>query len=229
MSLFTIGEQDFLPKGKPHRILAGALHYFRVHPDQWADRIRKACQMGLNTIETYVAWNRHAPTPAAFDTPGGLDLGRFLFLVAAAGMHAIVRPGPYICAEWDDDGLPARLFGSGNPVIPSSDPAYMKLVRKYFEQLAPILVPRQIDAGGPIILVQIENEYGAYGADADYLAQLVELNREIGLSVPFTTVDQPEPDMLVNGSLPACTRQGHLVHGRRNGWRRCAATNPPDP
>lgn len=208
MSLFTIGEQDFLLNGKPHRILAGALHYFRIHPDQWADRIRKARQMGLNTIETYVAWNMHAPSPDAFDTTGGLDLGRFLDLVAAEGMHAIVRPGPYICAEWDNGGLPAWLFGSGNPVIRSSDPVYMKLVRKYFEQLAPILVPRQIDAGGPIILVQIENEYGAYGADADYLEQLVELNREIGLSVPFTTVDQPEPDMLVNGSLPGLHKTG---------------------
>lgn len=208
MSLFTIGEQDFLLNGKPHRILAGALHYFRVHPDQWADRIRKARQMGLNTIETYVAWNMHAPTPDAFDTSAGLDLGRFLDLVAAEGMHAIVRPGPYICAEWDNGGLPAWLFGSGNPVIRSSDPVYMKLVRRYFEQLAPILVPRQIDAGGPIILVQIENEYGAYGKDADYLEELVELNRQIGLTVPFTTVDQPEPDMLVNGSLAGLHKTG---------------------
>ncbi len=84
----------------------------------------------------------------------------------------------------------------------------MKLVRRYFEQLAPILVPRQIDAGGPIILVQIENEYGAYGADKEYLAELVELNRQIGLTVPFTTVDQPQPDMLVNGSLPGLHKTG---------------------
>lgn len=208
MSLFTIGEQDFLLNGKPHRILAGALHYFRVHPDQWADRIRKARQMGLNTIETYVAWNLHAPTPDAFDTDAGLDLGRFLDLVADEGMHAIVRPGPYICAEWDNGGLPAWLFGSGNPVIRTSDPVYMKLVRRYLEQLAPILVPRQIDAGGPIILVQIENEYGAYGADKAYLEELVELNREIGLTVPFTTVDQPEPHMLENGSLPGLHKTG---------------------
>ncbi|POH74028.1 glycoside hydrolase family 35 protein [Arthrobacter glacialis] len=208
MSRFTIGEQDFMLNGKPHRILAGALHYFRVHPDQWADRIRKARQMGLNTIETYVAWNMHAPTPDTFDTTGGLDLGRFLDLVAAEGLHSIVRPGPYICAEWDNGGLPAWLFGSGNPVIRSSDPVYMNLVRRYFEQLAPILVPRQIDAGGPIILVQIENEYGAYGADKDYLQELVELNRQIGLSVPFTTVDQPEPDMLDNGSLPGLHKTG---------------------
>ena len=208
MSVFTIGEQDFLLDGQPHRILAGALHYFRVHPDQWADRIRKARQMGLNTIETYVAWNLHAPSEDVFDTSAGLDLGRFLDLVAAEGMHAIVRPGPYICAEWDNGGLPGWLFNKGNPVIRTSDPVYMALVRSYMEALAPILVPRQIDRGGPIILVQIENEYGAYGSDTHYLEQLVELNREIGLSVPFTTVDQPEPAMLINGSLPGLHKTG---------------------
>lgn len=208
MSVFTIGEQDFLLNDQPHRILAGALHYFRVHPDQWADRIRKARQMGLNTIETYVAWNLHAPSEDVFDTSAGLDLGRFLDLVAAEGMHAIVRPGPYICAEWDNGGLPGWLFSKGNPVIRTSDPVYMAMVRSYMEALAPILVPRQIDRGGPIILVQIENEYGAYGSDTHYLEQLVELNREIGLSVPFTTVDQPEPAMLINGSLPSLHKTG---------------------
>ena len=107
---FEIGEEDFLLDGEPMRILSGALHYFRVHPDQWADRIAKARDMGLNTIETYVAWNAHSPRPGGFETGGGLDLGRFLDTVAAHGMYAIVRPGPYICAEWDGGGLPAWLF-----------------------------------------------------------------------------------------------------------------------
>ncbi|MGH3417421.1 MAG: beta-galactosidase, partial [Actinocrinis sp.] len=93
---FAIGEEDFLLDDEPFRILSGALHYFRVHPRQWADRIAKARDMGLNTIETYVAWNAHSPSPGRFDTADGLDLGRFLDLVAAHGMYAIVRPGPYI-------------------------------------------------------------------------------------------------------------------------------------
>ena len=107
-SRFAIGPTDFELDGRPHRILAGALHYFRVHPDLWADRIRKARLMGLNTIETYVAWNAHEPRRGEWRADDGLDLGRFLDLVAAEGMHAIVRPGPYICAEWDNGG-PARL------------------------------------------------------------------------------------------------------------------------
>ena len=208
MPTLTIGEHDFLLDGRPHRILSGALHYFRVHPDLWTDRIRKARQMGLNTIETYVAWNAHAPAKDTFDTAGILDLGRFLDLVAAEGMHAIVRPGPYICAEWDNGGLPAWLFGTGADAIRSDDPVYMAAVTEYFEQLAPILVPRQAHLGGPIVLVQIENEYGAYGADPSYLEKLVKINREIGLTVPFTTVDQPQGDMLANGSLPGLHKTG---------------------
>ena len=101
-----IGETDFLLDGRPHRILSGAIHYFRVHPDLWADRIRKARLMGLNTIETYVAWNAHEPRRGEWDATGWNDLGRFLDLIAAEGMHAIVRPGPYICAEWHNGGLP---------------------------------------------------------------------------------------------------------------------------
>lgn len=125
MSTFEIGEADFLLDGRPHRILAGALHYFRVHPEHWADRIRKARLMGLNTIETYVAWNAHEPVRGEWDASGQHDLGRFLDLVAEEGMHAIVRPGPYICAEWHNGGLrpgspPCRASGCDAPSRPTS-------------------------------------------------------------------------------------------------------------
>lgn len=199
---FRIGDEHFELDGRPFRILSGALHYFRVHPDQWRDRIRKARQMGLNTIETYVAWNAHAPHEDEFDLSGGLDLGRFLDEVAAEGMYAIVRPGPYICAEWDNGGLPAWLFRSGSVGVRRDEPQYLAAIGRYLQQLAPVLVPRQIDRGGPVILVQIENEYGAYGSDAGYLRKLVDINRAVGLTVPFTTVDQPTPEMLEAGSIP---------------------------
>jgi beta-galactosidase len=198
---FAIGDTDFLLDGEPFRILSGALHYFRVHPGQWADRIRKARQLGLNTIETYVAWNAHAPTEQEFLLDGGLDLGRFLDLVAAEGMFAIVRPGPYICAEWTNGGLPAWLTAPG-AVIRRNEPQYMAAVNHYLSQLAPVLVPRQVDQGGPVILVQVENEYGAYGSDKDYLRALAKSLRGIGVTVPLTTVDQPTAAMLADGSLP---------------------------
>ncbi|KRE30374.1 beta-galactosidase family protein [Agromyces sp. Soil535] len=201
-SRFAIGTTDFELDGRPHRILAGALHYFRVHPDLWADRIRKARLMGLNTIETYVAWNAHEPRRGDWRADDGLDLGRFLDLVAAEGMHAIVRPGPYICAEWDNGGLPAWLFRDPDVGVRRSEPRYLAAVSEYLRRVYDIVAPRQIDAGGPVILVQIENEYGAYGADKDYLAELVRVTRDAGITVPLTTIDQPTPQMLADGSLP---------------------------
>jgi len=215
---FAIGEDDFLLDDEPMRILSGALHYFRVHPDLWADRIVKARQMGLNTIETYVAWNAHSPRRGdEFDTSGRLDLGRFLDTVAEHGMHAIVRPGPFICAEWDNGGLPAWLLRQPGTVIRSSEPTYLEAVEQYYEHLAPILVPRQIDRGGPVIMVQVENEYGAYGQDKAYLKALKELTERIGVTVPLFTVDQPLDDMIENGSLPELHKTGSF--GSRVGER----------
>ncbi|MCS5485519.1 beta-galactosidase [Curtobacterium flaccumfaciens pv. beticola] len=205
---FAIGDTDFLLDGEPHRVLSGAIHYFRVHPDLWQDRIRKAKLMGLNTVETYVAWNAHAPRPGEFDLTGGLDLGRFLDLVAAEDMHAIVRPGPYICAEWTNGGLPYWLFTDGTVGVRRDEPGFLAAVQDYLEQLAPVLVPRQIDHGGPIVLVQVENEYGAYGSDPVYLTKLEQMHRSIGLTVPFTSVDQPMGTMLEDGSLPSLHKTG---------------------
>ena len=199
---FEIGAEDFLLDGQPHRILSGAIHYFRVHPEQWADRIRKARLMGLNTIETYVAWNAHEPRKGEWDATGANDLGAFLDAVAAEGMHAIVRPGPYICAEWTNGGLPTWLTGDPLVGLRRSEPHYMAEVARFLANVYEIVAPRQIDRGGNVILVQIENEYGAYGSDKEYLAQLVQLTRDAGITVPLTTVDQPQPAMLRDGSLP---------------------------
>jgi len=202
MPELTIGEQDFLLDGKPYQILSGALHYFRVHPDLWADRIHKARLMGLNTIETYVPWNAHSPSRGEFVTEGGLDLARFLKLVAAEGMHAIVRPGPYICAEWSNGGLPPWLLRIPGLELRRAEPQYLKAVTEYLQAVYQIVAPLQIDRGGPVFLVQIENEYGAYGSDKEYLAELVRVTREAGITVPLTTIDQPTPQMLADGSLP---------------------------
>nr|WP_312855239.1 beta-galactosidase [Agromyces agglutinans] len=201
-SRFAIGPTDFELDGQPVRILAGALHYFRVHPDLWADRIRKARLMGLNTIETYVAWNLHEPRRGQWDASGALDLGRFLDLIAAEGLHAIVRPGPYICAEFDNGGLPAWLFRDPEVGVRRSEPHYLEAVSAYLRRVYEVVAPRQVDHGGPVVLVQIENEYGAYGADKDYLRRLVDVTREAGITVPLTTIDQPTPQMLADGSLP---------------------------
>ncbi|MFJ6455581.1 beta-galactosidase family protein [Paenarthrobacter sp. NPDC091669] len=208
MSNFAIGDQDFLLDDQPFRILSGAIHYFRIHPDLWADRIHKARLMGLNTIETYVPWNEHSPFPGAFVADGGLDLGRFLDLVADAGMRAIVRPGPYICAEWDNGGLPAWLFTDPTVGVRSSEPGYLAAVSSYMESVLALVVPRQITRGGPVIMFQIENEYGAYGKDKEYLQHLVDLSKRSGVDVPLFTCDQPFGTMIEDGSLPELHKTG---------------------
>jgi beta-galactosidase len=208
MPEFVIGERDFELDGRPVRVLSGALHYFRVHPDLWADRIDKARRMGLNTIETYVPWNAHAPTPGAFDLTGGLDLGRFLRAVGDAGMHAIVRPGPYICSEWDGGGLPAWLFRDPGVGVRRCEPRYLAAVGDFLERVYEVLAPLQVDRGGPVVLVQVENEYGAFGEDREYLAALVALTRKAGITVPLVTVDQPIDRMLAAGGVEGAHRTG---------------------
>ncbi len=202
MTAFSIGDEDFVLNGQPFRVLSGAIHYFRVHPDQWADRVHKAKLMGLNTVETYVPWNLHAPTPDDWDESGRLNLRRFLGVVADAGMYAIVRPGPYICAEWDNGGLPAWLFTDAEVGIRRNEPRFIAAIQTYFDRVFAIVEPLLVDHGGPVILVQIENEYGAYGDDKDYLRTLVKITRRAGITVPLITVDQPHDHMLENGSLP---------------------------
>lgn len=226
---FAIGESDFVLDGRPLQIISGALHYFRMHPDCWADRIEKARLMGLNTIETYVPWNAHSPRPGVFDTSGMLDLGRFLREVAAAGLYAIVRPGPYICAELDNGGLPAWLFREDHAGVRRYEPTFMSAVTQYLQDVLEIVRPLQIDQGGPVLLVQVENEYGAFGDDQTYLKALADVIRNAGVTVPLVTVDQPTDSMLAAGGLDGVLRTasfGSRVTSRLETLRKHQPTGP---
>ncbi len=183
-------------------VISGALHYFRVHPDEWAARLRALHFLGFDTIETYVPWNLHEPAPGEHVFDGLADLGRFLDLVAAEGLGAIVRPGPYICAEWDNGGLPAWLTGQPGIRVRTCDPDYLAAVDAWFDVLAPVIAVRQSDTGGPVAMVQVENEYGSYGSDADYLEHLRAGLRDRGITVPLFTSDGPTEYMLAGGTLP---------------------------
>ena len=168
MGRFEIGSDAFLLDSAPFRVISGALHYFRVHPAHWRDRIRLARAMGLNTIETYIPWNEHEPRPGVFVTDDPrLDLARFLEIVAEEGMFAIVRPGPYICAEWDGGGLPGWLLADPDVRMRSTDARFLEPAKRYLNHVLGIVAPLQVDDGGPVILVQVENEYGAYGSDKE--------------------------------------------------------------
>ncbi|MFE3285501.1 beta-galactosidase, partial [Streptomyces sp. NPDC059233] len=204
MPRLEIDEDGFRLDDRPFRILSGGLHYFRVHPQQWADRLRKARLLGLNTVETYVPWNLHAPRRGEFRLDGGLDLPRFLDLAAAEGLHVLLRPGPYICAEWEGGGLPSWLLTEEDIALRSRDPRFLAAVDAHLAALLPPLKPYLSTAGGPVIAVQLENEYGAFGEDTGYLADLAGLLRTHGVDVPLFTCDQPGD--LARGGLDGVLR-----------------------
>lgn len=208
MPSFAIGDADFLLDDAPFQIISGAMHYFRIHPELWEERLRTAQQMGLNTIETYVPWNAHEPVRGEFAARDDLDLGRFLDIAHGLGLFTIVRPGPYICAEWTNGGLPEWLIQDPDITIRSRDPRYLAEVERYLRNVYDIVRPRQIHDGGGVILVQIENEYGAYGSDHDYLRALIAITADAGIEVPLTSVDQPSGTMLQDGSVPELHKTG---------------------
>ena len=204
--MFEIKEQFYLD-GKPFRIISGAIHYFRTVPEYWRDRLEKLVNMGCNTVETYIPWNFHEPNKGEFLWDGARDICGFIETAKELGLYMIIRPSPYICAEWEFGGLPAWLLKDRNMRLRCSYKPYLDAVRDYYSVLIPKLVPYQIDKGGNIILVQIENEYGYYGNDTAYLEFLRDTMRELGITVPFATSDGPwsEPVFksgLVEGALP---------------------------
>ncbi|RAP74647.1 glycoside hydrolase family 35 protein [Paenibacillus montanisoli] len=202
MSTFAIDGASFVVDGKPVRLLSGAMHYFRIVPQYWEDRLLKLKACGLNTVETYIAWNIHEPQEGKFRFDGMADVTAFIELAGGMGLHVIVRPSPYICAEWEFGGLPAWLLADSDMPLRCSHPAFLKKVDAYYDELIPRLKPLLSTNGGPIIAVQIENEYGSYGNDAQYLKHLEQALRTRGIDVPLFTSDGPTDAMLQGGAVP---------------------------
>lgn len=196
-------DRKLFKHGRPHRIIAGAIHYFRVHPDQWQDRIDRLVALGVNTLDTYVAWNFHQTRKnVAPDFTGWRDLGRFITLAGEAGLDVIVRPGPYICAEWDNGGFPAWAISNPDMVLRSSDPLFTGVVGAWLDHLVPVIAPLQACHGGPVIAVQIENEYGSYGDDKEYLRWNRAALQERGITEMLFTADGGTDYFLDGGALP---------------------------
>lgn len=227
MTDFTVGDDDFRLDGKPVRLLSGALHYFRVHEEQWDHRLAMLAAMGLNCVETYVPWNLHEEREGAYRDVGAL--GRFLDAVERAGLWAIVRPGPYICAEWENGGLPVWVTGRFGRRVRTRDDGYRAVVERWFRELLPQVVEREIGRGGPVILVQAENEYGSYGSDAVYLEWLAGLLRRCGVSVPLFTSDGPEDHMLTGGSVAGLLTTANFGSGAREGFEVLRRHQPKGP
>jgi len=199
---FAISGDHFVMNGKPFRIFSGSIHYCRIPQEYWKDRLLKAKAMGLNTICTYVFWDLHEPTPGHFDFTGNLDLARYVRLAQKVGLNVIIRPGPYVCSEWDFGGLPSWLLAERSIKVRCSDRRYMKAVVRYIGRLGKELGGLQVTKGGPIILVQLENEYGSYGNDKEYLNDLKAILRRAGFNVPLYTSDGGAHHLLEAGTLP---------------------------
>ncbi|CAA0821140.1 Beta-galactosidase 17 [Striga hermonthica] len=188
---FEIAEDMFWKDGEPFRIIGGDLHYFRVHPEYWEDRLMRAKALGLNTIQTYVPWNLHEPKQGHFVFEDIADILSFIGLCKKLNLLVMLRAGPYICGEWDLGGFPAWLLAEEPAIrLRSSDPAFLNMVEKWWGILLPKVSPFLYTNGGPIIMVQVENEFGSYGDDKDYLHYLVELaKRHLGDDVILYTTD----------------------------------------
>ena len=198
----TVEVKDtFYLDGSPFQIISGAIHYFRVIPSCWRDRLEKLKAMGCNTVETYIPWTLHEPEKGVFCFDGMADVERFIRLAQELGLYVILRPSPYICAEWELGGLPAWLLAEEDMRFRVSCPAFQNHVEAYYRVLMPKLTPLQADRGGPVILMQLENEYGSYGNDRTYLRWLRDLMRAEGVTVPLATSDGPVPESLEGGTV----------------------------
>lgn len=200
--MLEIKNKKFYMDSKPFDIYSGAMHYFRTVPEYWEDRLTKLKAAGFNTVETYVCWNLHEKKPGEFDFSGILDIEKYLEIAQKVGLYAIVRPGPYICAEWDFGGLPAWLLKDKNMQIRCMYPDYLKCVERFYKELLARLVSHLESHGGNIIAMQVENEYGSYGNDKEYLRYVEKLTRDCGIDCLLFTSDGNTNNMISGGSLP---------------------------
>ena len=198
---FTISDSEFLLNGKPFLIKAGEMHPSRVPHEYWADRLKMIHAMGLNTVSIYVFWNAHEPREGEFNFTGDADIAQFVRLAQKEGLWVILRPGPYCCAEWEFGGYPYWLLKEHDLKVRSQDPRFLAAAEKYMKKLGEQLAPLQITHGGPIIMVQVENEYGSFGADHVYMGKIRDIDRAAGFDVPFFTADGGG-NMMAGGHLP---------------------------
>lgn len=197
---FALGDSVFLLDGKPFQMISGEMHYPRVPREAWRARMKMAKAMGLNTIGTYVFWNLHEPQKGKFDFSGNNDIAEFVKIAKEEGLWVILRPSPYVCAEWEFGGYPYWLQNEKGLIVRSKETQYLKEYENYIKEVGKRLAPLQINHGGNILMVQIENEYGSYGSDKEYLAINQKLFKEAGFDGLLYTCD-PAGDV-AKGYLP---------------------------
>ena len=222
------GKQFYLGE-KPFQIISGAIHYFRTVPEYWEDRLKKLKNCGFNTVETYMPWNLHEPYEGQFDFEGILDIDRFIAIAESLGLKVIVRPGPYICAEWEFGGFPSWLLKNADMKLRCYYEPYLEKVKKYYTKVMEILKPHFSTRGGGIIAMQIENEYGSYGNDKKYLKYIQDLMLDLDCDVMLFTSDGGLNWMLNGGTLPDVLKIANFGSGTKKNFEQLKKHQPNAP
>jgi len=178
---FSLSDSAFILDGRPFQIISGEMHYPRVPREAWRQRMKMAKAMGLNTIGTYVFWNLHEPQKGKYDFSGNNDVAAFVKTAQEEGLWVVLRPSPYVCAEWEFGGYPYWLQNEEGLIVRSREPKYLEAYKNYITAVGKQLAPLQVNHGGNILMIQIENEYGSYGSDKEYL----DINRKLFIEAGF--------------------------------------------
>ena len=200
MNKFEVKEKFYI-NDESIKIISGACHYFRIVPEYWRDRLEKLVLLGCNCVETYIPWNIHETEQGIFNFLNENDISKFVKIAQELGLYVILRPSPFICAEWEFGGLPYWLLRDDSMLVRSTYKGFLEAVDKYYDQLFKIISPLQITNGGPVIMMQVENEYGSYGNDKNYLRAIKDLMIKHGCNVPLFTSDGAWDSMLEAGTL----------------------------
>lgn len=227
---FEVNQSGFYKDGEIYRIMSGSIHYARIPEAYWEDRLIKARAMGLNTISTYVFWNFHEEEEGSFNfTTGRKNLRHFIELAAAHDLNVILRPGPYISGDWDMGGIPNWLLAKGNVKFRSDDVEFMNYTKKYLAALMFSIEGLQYSKGGPIIMMQLENEYGSFGNDKNYLQNIKLLYDEAGIEVPLYTTDAAELARLESGSIEEILPSLSFTYDPEDNFETLKQFNPSVP
>ncbi|MRH43299.1 beta-galactosidase [Aquibacillus halophilus] len=202
MNKLHVEGKDLKLNNEHFQVISGAIHYFRIVPEYWEDRLLKLKACGFNCVETYIPWNLHEPKEGEFNFEGIADVESFVRIAEKVGLYVILRPSPYICAEWEFGGLPAWLLADKNMRVRSYHKPYLEKVDQYYNVLLQKLKPLQITHNGPVIAMQVENEYGSFGNDKTYLNYIKENMINRGIDVLLFTSDGPTDLMLKGGTIP---------------------------
>lgn len=224
---FEIGETDFLLDGKPFVIRSGEMHAARIPREYWRHRLEMVRAMGCNTVCAYLFWSQHEPREGSFDFTGQADVAEYCRLAQAAGLWVILRPGPYACAEWDFGGFPWWLLKTKDIALRTRDARYLDPARRYLLRVGKELAPLQVTHGGPILMVQVENEYGSYGTDREYLGVIRDALVGAGFAVPLFTCDGPS--QLERDVRPDIFSVVNFGSDPENAFRALRAVRPKGP